>query len=391
MDKKEFLKLLSKYNQGKANAEEKAFLEAYYDLFEQSENNLNNFSESAKNLIKEDIRSQIKHQMFEDQEDYAVAIVPFYKKWINYAAAAVLVAACTIGFLVLKPKSEPQMVKLQPKTTIQDIAPGKNQAVLTLANGEVITLDDKANGILAKQAGVVITKNGDGLLQYQITADAEPAINTISTPRGGQYQLILADGTKVWLNAASAITFPTKFNGLDRKVEIHGEAYFEVAKNAKKPFRVKSKNQIIEVLGTHFNVNTYEDEAADKTTLLEGSVSISKLDKSGKTQFSSSKILKPGEQASLYSNGSIKIAKADEEEAVAWKNGYFKFDKADIKTIMRQVSRWYNVDVEFKGEVSKDLFVGKINRSENVSGVLRILELSKIKTEIKDRKIIISN
>ena len=391
MDKKEFLKLLSKYNQGKANAEEKAFLEAYYDLFEQSEEGLNNFSESAKNLIKEDIRSQIKHQMFEDQEDYAVAIVPFYKKWINYAAAAVLVAACTIGFLVLKPKSEPQMVKLQPKTTIQDIAPGKNQAVLTLANGEVITLDDKANGILAKQAGVVITKNADGLLQYQITADAEPAINTISTPRGGQYQLILADGTKVWLNAASAITFPTKFNGLDRKVEIHGEAYFEVAKNAKKPFRVKSKNQIIEVLGTHFNVNTYEDEAADKTTLLEGSVSISKLDKSGKTQFSSSKILKPGEQASLYSNGSIKIAKADEEEAVAWKNGYFKFDKADIKTIMRQVSRWYNVDVEFKGEVSKDLFVGKINRSENVSGVLRILELSKIKTEIKDRKIIISN
>ena len=391
MDKKEFLKLLSKYNQGKANAEEKAFLEAYYDLFEQSEEGLNNFSESAKNLIKEDIRSQIKHQMFEDQEDYAVAIVPFYKKWINYAAAAVLVAACTIGFLVLKPKSEPQMVKLQPKTTIQDIAPGKNQAVLTLANGEVITLDDKANGILAKQAGVVITKNGDGLLQYQITADAEPVINTISTPRGGQYQLILADGTKVWLNAASAITFPTKFNGLDRKVEIHGEAYFEVAKNAKKPFRVKSKNQIIEVLGTHFNVNTYEDEAADKTTLLEGSVSISKLDKSGKTQFSSAKILKPGEQASLYSNGSIKIAKADEEEAVAWKNGYFKFDKADIKTIMRQVSRWYNVDVEFKGEVSKDLFVGKINRSENVSGVLRILELSKIKTEIKDRKIIISN
>jgi hypothetical protein len=391
MDKKEFLKLLSKYNQGKANAEEKAFLEAYYDLFEQSEDDLNNFSESTKNLIKEDIRSQIKHQMFEEQEDYAVAIVPFYKKWINYAAAAVLVAACTIGFLVLKPKSEPQMVKLQPKTTIQDIAPGKNQAVLTLANGEVITLDDKANGILAKQAGVVITKNGDGLLQYQITADAEPAINTISTPRGGQYQLILADGTKVWLNAASAITFPTKFNGLDREVEIHGEAYFEVAKNAKKPFRVKSKNQIIEVLGTHFNVNTYEDEAADKTTLLEGSVSISKLDKNGKTQFSSSKILKPGEQASLYINGPIKVAKADEEEAVAWKNGYFKFDKADIKTIMRQVSRWYNVDVEFKGEVSKDLFVGKINRSENVSGVLRILELSKISTEIKDRKIIISN
>jgi transmembrane sensor len=392
MDKKEFLKLLNKYNQGKANAEEIAFLEAYYNLFEQNEEVLLKVNQSDKNILKQSISSEIKKKMLLMEEEEETQLVSFFTKWRWLAAASVFVAVCTLGFLLLKPAPKPQMAKLKSKVTLQDIAPGSNQAVLTLANGESITLNDKENGVLAKQAGVVITKNRDGLLQYVITADAEPAINTISTPRGGQYQLILADGTKVWLNAASSITFPTKFNGDERKVKIEGEAYFEVVKNLKKPFRVVSKNQVIEVLGTHFNVNTYDDEFADKTTLLEGSVRVSKLDANGKIQLASAKVLKPGEQASLAANqNNILVSIADEEEAIAWKNGYFKFNKVDIQTMMRQVSRWYNVDVVFKGAISKDLFVGKINRSEHVSGVLRILELSKINVEINGRTIIISN
>ncbi|RZJ76387.1 MAG: FecR family protein, partial [Flavobacterium sp.] len=284
-----------------------------------------------------------------------------------------------------------QIANVNPKPVKNTIVPGSNNAVLTLANGNQISLNDKENGILASQSGVIITKNKDGQLQYQIKADAPAGINTISTPRGGQYQLILVDGTKVWLNAASSITFPTQFNGSERKVEIIGEAYFEVAKNAKKPFKVKSKNQIIEVLGTHFNVNTYDDEAADKTTLLEGSVSVNKI-ANGKVQTNTSKILKPGQQSTVSANQSqILVATADEDEAIAWKNGYFKFNKADIQSIMRQVSRWYNVDVEFKGEMNKDLFVGKINRSEHVEEVLNILERSKINVAIKGRTIIISN
>jgi len=172
-------------------------------------------------------------------------------------------------------------------------------------------------------------------------------------------------------------------------VEVTGEAYFEVAKNKAQPFQVKSTNQIIEVLGTHFNVNTYDDELANVTTLLEGSVKVNKLI-NGKLQ--SGLTLKPGEKALVKANGSqILKADADAEEAIAWKNGYFKFDKADLPTIMRQIARWYNVDVQYQGEIPNDLFVGKIKRTENVSEVLRILELSKVNTRINGRTIIVSN
>lgn len=391
MDKIEFLKLLEKYNAGLANAEEKAFLEAYYDLFDQENDGLVNLDTVQKSNIKAEIFGGIKSQLsaLEPEETKTVSLFVKYK-WLTIAAVFVVVSSLTLLFFT-KENVKQQVIAINKKPVKNTIVPGSNNAVLTLANGNQISLNDKENGVLASQSGVIITKNKDGQLQYQIKADAPAGINTISTPRGGQYQLILVDGTKVWLNAASSITFPTQFNGAERKVEIIGEAYFEVAKNANKPFKVKSKNQVIEVLGTHFNVNTYDDEDADKTTLLEGSVSISKIT-NGTLQTAGSKILKPGQQASVSGNQSqINVTVADEDEAVAWKNGYFKFNKADIQTIMRQVSRWYNVDVEYKGEMNKDLFVGKINRSEHVEEVLSILERSKINVAIKGRTIIISN
>lgn len=391
MDKIEFLKLLEKYNAGLANAEEIAFLEAYYDLFDQENDGLAHLDASEKGSIKAEIAEGIKSQLSAIEEKEIKTVPLFVKyKWLAIAAVFILVSSIALMFFN-KENTKQQVIAITTKPVKNTIVPGSNNAVLTLANGNQISLNDKENGVLASQSGVIITKNKDGQLQYQIKADAPAGINTISTPRGGQYQLILVDGTKVWLNAASSITFPTQFNGSERKVEIMGEAYFEVAKNANKPFKVKSKNQVIEVLGTHFNVNTYDDEVADKTTLLEGSVSVSKIT-NGSVQTAGSKILRPGQQASVSANQSqIVVGVADEDEAVAWKNGYFKFNKADIQTIMRQVSRWYNVDVEYKGEMNQDLFVGKINRSEHVEEVLSILERSKINVAIKGRTIIISN
>lgn len=391
MDKIEFLKLLEKYNAGLANAEEIAFLEAYYDLFDQEDNGLAHLDTIQKSSIKAEIFGGIKSQLSALAPEEVKTVPLFVKyKWFAIASIFLVISGLTLLFFS-KENVTQQVVAFTNKPVKNTIVPGSNNAVLTLADGNQISLNDKENGVLASQSGVIITKNKDGQLQYQIKADAPAGINTISTPRGGQYQLILVDGTKVWLNAASSITFPTQFNGAERKVEIIGEAYFEVAKNANKPFKVKSKNQVIEVLGTHFNVNTYDDEVADKTTLLEGSVRISKIT-NGAVQSTTSKILKPGQQASVSANQSqILLAIADEDEAVAWKNGYFKFNKADIQTIMRQVSRWYNVDVEYKGEMNEDLFVGKINRSEHVEEVLSILERSKINVAIKGRTIIISN
>ncbi len=384
MDNYDFFKLIEKYNAGLASAEEISFLEAYYNLFEQEQEILSELSAAEKEIIKQEIAARIN--LKRDNGLQKPLIVRF--KWLAAAAVLTVISTVVLIFALQKNQQEP-IAAVKQKVDLPKIVPGSNQAVLTLANGKSITLNDKANGVLSQEAGVVITKNRDGLVQYTVTPNAESAINIISTPRGGQYQLILVDGTKVWLNAASSITFPTKFDGSERKVEITGEAYFEVAKNTKMPFKVKSKHQLVEVLGTHFNVNTYDDELADKTTLLEGSVKVSKVN-AGSIEINS-KILKPGQQATISGTESqILVSEADEDEAIAWKKGYFKFNRSDIQTIMRQVSRWYNVDVEYRGAMNTDLFGGKINRSQNVEEVLGILKMGEVNVTIKGRTIIIS-
>ena len=276
----------------------------------------------------------------------------------------------------------------------KDIAPGGNKAVLILANGAKVTLDNAANGKIAQQAGVVITKTKSGQILYTVSAskadaaDNVIAYNTIETPRGGQYQVDLPDGTKVWLNAASSLRYPTRFAGNERKVELHGEGYFEVVKNNKMPFRVETLGQVVEDLGTHFNVEDYADDPASKTTLLEGKVKISKAANGKILATDTYKILNPGEQAIV--NGNIKIKNVDVDEVVAWKEGVFEFDNEDIGSIMRKVSRWYNVDVEYKGTPTNDGFGGEVSRSKNISAVLHILETTgAVHFKIEGRRIMV--
>jgi transmembrane sensor len=288
------------------------------------------------------------------------------------------------SYLLTKNKTQP----LNKHT----IAPGGNKALLTLANGSKITLDDATTGELAKQSGVKITKAGNGQLVYTIentssnsTASTQLAYNTIETPKGGQYQVDLPDGSKVWLNAGSLLRYPINFNGNVRKVELTGEAYFEVAKNTNKPFRVVSNKQVVEVLGTHFNISSYIDEASVKTTLLEGSVKVLSI---GSNQ---SKLLKPGEQSNInYLNNTFSVQAVNTEEAVAWKNGYFLFVDEDMKSIMSKFARWYNVDVEYLGNVDNLRFGGMVSRSKDLAQALKIIEQTgNVKTKIEGRRVII--
>lgn len=391
MDKIDILELLKKHKEGTASKEEVEFLHAYYDLFDAKEDVLATMDPADITALKQSIRAGIDEQI-EVTEPAVIRSISTRYKWMAAASVLLLFSIATFVFISRKSANETAIVKNEPTVSpaVNDIAPGTNQAVLTLADGTVIALDDKANGVISEQQGAVVKKAADGHVLYASNEKAAAVINTISTPNGGQYRLTLADGTNVWLNAASSITFPTAFTGATREVKITGEAYFEVAKDKQHPFKVISENQVIEVLGTHFNVNTYNDEPAEKTTLLEGSVKVSRNSKDNKE--TATKILVPGQQSLLHrAKASIRVQSADTEEAVAWKNGYFKFDRVDIQTIMRQVARWYNVEIEYRGGISDDVFVGKIARSENVSGVLRILALSKIKTAVEGRKIIVIN
>jgi len=283
---------------------------------------------------------------------------------------------------------------------MNDRAPGGYKARLTLANGSVILLDSSHNGNLTREGNTDIKKQGGTLLYDTLAAASQTnhtlAFNTLTTPRGGQYQLILPDGSKVWLNAVSSLRYPTAFTGNERRVQLTGEAYFEIRsitrnKGGKLPFIVEvnpspgadAPGMEVEVLGTEFNVNAYNDEAMIRTTLLQGSVKIRKGDKAG--------LLRPGQQAGVTAHGDIKIMDdADLEAAVAWKNGYFKFDDAGIAEIMRLAARWYDMEVGYDKSIKDEHFSGTLPRSEYLSSLLKILELTKtVKFTIEGRKVMV--
>ncbi len=315
-----------------------------------------------------------------------------HREYFAAASVALLVAAAAC-FLLIKPAKK--ITGLTSRENIKnDVAPGGNKAVLTLANGTTIVLDRAHNGQVANQGNIKVVKVNSGLLAYSPQSAAgsgQPAVNgkeavvqfnRLSTPRGGQYQLVLPDGSKAWLNAASSIRYPTAFAGKERKVEITGEVYFEVAHDPDKPFRVAVGDMEVEVLGTHFNINAYEDEATIKTTLLEGGVKV--------TEGSHVQMLKPGEQAGLNRDGQISLVKdANVDAAVAWKDGYFSFDKADLQTVMHQLSRWYNVDVVYQGDIPPQEFGGEIQRNLNLSQVLLVLKQSQIHFKIEGNNLIV--
>lgn len=320
-------------------------------------------------------------------------VIPFYKRaWLRYAAVFVLIPAGGYLWLTSKPVTkQKQPAPLSYQQPVQ-IKPGSNKATLTLSNGNSITLDSAINGSLVMQGSTQVMKLQDGSIIYKngTGENSETLYNTISIPKGGQYQLTLADGTKVWLNASSSLHYPVAFNKKNRTVNLEGEAYFEVAKDRSRPFQVYYKNMKVEVLGTHFNIMAYDDEQATKTTLLEGSVKISATGSQPAIGNRQSAILKPGEQAVATANASLTIHHSpDVEEAIAWKNGFFHFDKADMPTVLRQVARWFDLEIVYKGPVSQDLFSGKIERNLPLQSILNLFRQSNLKFELKGRTLII--
>lgn len=391
MSKEEFLQILEKYRKGSATEEEEAFLLAYYELFESGQERTDLKDAEQVKRLKESIKSEI------DLQAAALAEVGqggskqrmLYRYAAGLAAATFLIVSSLYFFKSSKPG---QVAKVSPMERVQKsgrIVPGSHQATLTLGNGEIVRLDDQQTGLIRRQDGVSVQKPENGHLVYKAGKITNVANHTVSTPKGGQYQLTLSDGTRIWLNAATSIRFPAVFSDTIRSVELRGEAYFEVAHDAGRPFQVRSDGQLITVLGTRFNVAAYSDELSTRTTLLEGKVKVMTMRPQGEQRAGEGKTLKPGQQ-SLLTGGLLQIANVDAENSVAWKNGYFRFDKADIHSVMRQIARWYDVEVEYRGKVGADLFAGEIKRDEDIANVLRIIQLNNVDVRVTGRKIIVS-
>jgi transmembrane sensor len=388
MDKQSFFSILDKYQDGTASSAEKALIEAYYQRLEKA--GTTELSAEEATALKEAMYQQIAANI----QLSDTRVIPIKRKNYNLAAAAVLLTLIGAGsyfWLFNKPTGEPpttSKAQVKPK----DLPPGRDAAVLTLADGKTIILDS-ASGTISQQGSATVI-NVKGQVSYDNSSPSIPpkaggeaavVYNTVTTARGNQYQLILADGSKVWLNSASSLRFPTSFTGNSRDVELDGEGYFEIAKDASKPFHVKTRTQDLEVLGTHFNVNAYSDEDATKTTLLEGKVKVSQSaivnpeSANGKRQSAKDNefavVLKPGEQAVLANNSPFTIDHSpDLDQVMAWKNGWFEFDNTDIKTIMRQISRWYDVDIKYETKINNETYGGRISRSLNLSNILKMLE-----------------
>ena len=336
MDTQKAQELLAKQQQGTLTPEERAILDSWYIQLAKSEGDV-----PQADLAK-------KQEAVYDRISKTLNTGKTIRLWPRIAVAA---SGCYCYYQQAatscsKPKQPQQQIAQNQK---RDIAPGGNKAILTLANGQKIVLTGAKNGLVAMQGNMAVQKTVDGKLIYQPGANSDSqnsaaalSYNTLTIPKGGQSWLTLADGTRVLLNADTKLTYPTAFTGKTREVTLNGEAYFEVAHNDKQPFKVITKGQIVQDIGTHFNINAYDDEPAVRTTLLEGSVKV--------THNAQSEILKPGQQAVLKADA-LQVSEVNTEAAIAWKNGYFMFDSENIQSIMRKVSRWYNVTIEYQGDI----------------------------------------
>ena len=386
--------MLDRYLKNQANTKEKEKLD---EFFEENSNSIE-ASKSIENVSKlEDkifnyIQFGIKEQV---KKESTLNRMPYLQ-----VAASILVIflfSTTIYFYRSSLASKSQLPIAQSVAKLEDKQPAKNIAILTLGNNSQIVLDEASSGEIAQEGGVSILKTDKGELVYKIRNSNKLSTNdlnkynTISTPMGGKFKVILPDGSLVLLNAASTLKYPVHFDEKLRKVSFTGEAYFEIAKLEDKrkkrvPFYVYSNDQIVEVLGTHFNINSYDNEEYSKTTLLEGSVKITN-EKSAAT----AKILKPGQQA-VIKRGDVqtKVMIADEAQALAWKDGYFLFKNTNIKDVVNELERWYNVDIQYEDEMEFENITGYISRNVKISSVLKMLQLSGIVNyEISGSKIII--
>ncbi|MBX2924235.1 MAG: FecR domain-containing protein [Chitinophagaceae bacterium] len=386
MTKDQAIILLQRYREGLCSEEEKRTVERWYASLE--EKGAWEWTAEEKDLFGEELFERISAEISGERED-AVIQMPKRMPWWKVAAAVLLLGATAFTWAVLRGNDE----KKQPAEHVaivedtNDALPGKTGAILTLSNGQKILLDTTADGTIAVQGGPSIL-NKDGILSYEKTEDASGivAYNSIVTPRGRQYKLILADGTKVWLNAASSLHYPVYFTGGARKVEVSGEAYFEVAEQKdrqgkKIPFAVKVNRESgtpaeVQVLGTHFNINAYNDEPDTKVTLLEGAVRVN-------TASAEPVLILPGQQAKV--GNKIEVNKeVDLDLVMAWKNGAFNFKNADVSAVMRQAERWYDIRVEYPQGIPRDTLNGGISRDVKLSEFLDIIRYSDIRATIQN-------
>lgn len=396
MENKRLEYLLNNYlaKTGSANEEDELFrILASDEHDEQVKEHMSRAWDKMHNgqTISGEQSEKILSSIFAHQQARVIPIHSYRRKTkIVWAAASVIIIAVSISLFYFfnKPSGEETPIAKDQSANKykDDVLAGTTGAILRLADGSSILLDSANDGNLNYQGNMLAVKKGGSLnyVQGNEKDNGNIVYNTIETPRGRQFQLVLEDGTKVWLNAASSIHFPVVFVGGERRVEITGEAYFEVTKNKEKPFRVVANGTTVEVLGTHFNINSYTDEATVNTTLLEGSVRVSK----GGQQ----KVITPGQQAQVNGESEVKTERnVNISEVMAWKDNHFSFQNTDIKKLMRQLSRWYDVEVLFKGETVEPVtFIGDISRSVNLSNVLKMLEQTgEVKFEIEGKKIIV--
>jgi len=307
--------------------------------------------------------------------------------WKRYLVAASLIGVAFLGSLLYMRSHHDAGMAIDTSAPVashlkNDVAPGGNKAVLTLADGSSVMLDKAEKGAIANQGATRVMKTAEGKLAYNILTErpTELAYNTLTTPAAGEFEVLLPDGSKVWLNNASSLRYPVAFTGKDREVELKGEAYFEIARNSSQPFKVRVDDMLVDVLGTSFNISAYQDESTIKTTLVSGAVRVSKGD--------TRTLLKPSEQVLLNSVGKLSVLKdVDVDGVVAWKSGYFHFERADIKTVMRMLARWYDLDVRYEGPVTDRLFGGDIQRDLNLSQVLEILQKNQVHFDLDGRKL----
>jgi transmembrane sensor len=361
-------KLILKHLKGALSAEEQDHLDQWLleeenkQLFERVTNEewvaaeLETYAASDKAEVRRKLLQQIRPKS--------------RRLWPSVAAAASIMIAVAAGTWYYTRHQDSVSVAQPGSMYVNDIAPGRNSATLTLSSGKKIVLSDSATGELAEETGVVVNKTSSGQLVYTLSRknnNKAAGMNTLSTAKGETYQVILPDQSKVWLNALSSITYPGNFASLkERRVKLTGEAYFEISKDKAHPFIVKTDKQEVTVLGTHFNVNAYTDEPETRTTLLEGSVHVA-------ASASQYVLLKPGQQSALKGT-LLQTREVDAEKEVAWKNGGFRFDNEGIESVMRTLARWYDLDVQYEGKPTAEVFVGEVSRSKNISQVLKLLD-----------------
>ncbi|MDN5288013.1 MAG: anti-FecI sigma factor, FecR [Mucilaginibacter sp.] len=383
MDKVSLQDLIEKIDKGTATEHELGLYNAYMNRIAPGSTDWDQFNLDDQEQVRLELWDQLQVVMQKTQPRRFVL-------WTRISGVAALVLICLsiTGYFLFSTIN--QSGKHSLAQVNQDILPGGNKAILTLSNGHRIVLSDAKHGVLVSKNNIRVNKNSDGQLTYEAKNGdhvSNIAYDTLTTPTGGIYNIVLADGSKIWLNSATSIRFPEIFGSKERKIElISGEAYFEVIHNPFAPFRVATPHGIVEDLGTHFNINTYGDESAEKTTLLEGSISVKS--KNQKV------VLQPGQQALIDNKRDadpIAVSAADLDEAIAWKNGLFLFNNEDLESIMRKISRWYNVKVVYQDQaVKREIFLGSVSKLKNASEVINMLEKTgKIHFEVNGSLIIV--